>query len=853
MKIIALHSKSMLCSLMACSLWIAGMTMGPAQIAPGKEGFHKNVRPFLEEHCFRCHGPEKAKGKLTLHNLKGVGGSDEEMETWEDILIMIEDGDMPPDDEPQPEVKQREAVTAWIDQSIKEAAKQGKQGSHMPVARRLTNFEYHNTMRDLLGIELDLVDNLPKDPVKPYESNNNSELMRLVPEQIDGYLQNARKAMASAIVEGERPEVIVSRQEWDPTYPKPDAKGKVGLPKSHVGVFSNSRGSAAHGVSLSNFPERGPFKLRFKASAILTNGATEVPLHWIMGDSVQVNSSTCNVKPVGTTIISSTEPQVYELTGLVENFPVQTGRSHKQRQLPDAISITPINIFDDGTVKDDTSFFKESNSKVSRASVEWLEVQWPVYDTWPPQSHTRILFDSPLRETDTEAYVKQVLERFMSRAFRRPASSAEVERYAKIYHLVAPEMPSFEAAMRETLAMVLISPQFLMHTVTEDGAASKEYALASRLSYFLWGSMPDEQLFEVAASGEIGKPKVLRQQIERMIDDKRFGDFVRNFTMQWMSIDKMRTVPINADLFPRFLFYVSHGERKGTEVPYVPTIRDHMIEETIGYVRESIKHNAVLTQLIDSDVAYLNQPLAAHYGVEGVKTHHHQLVKLKHGHHLGGLLTHGSVLIGNGTGTAPHPIYRAVWLREAILGEYVAPPPAEVPALADTAGDSAEKALSIKDALALHRKETSCNDCHARLDPWGIPFEHYNAIGKYQPKVPKEGVRVLPFIADKHKDISGYLDYLESINTESLDASAKVPNGPEVQGMDDLKDFIIKNRLHDVADNVTRRLLTYGLGRHLDFKDRPQVDAIVAQSKANGHKLRDLLIAICMSEAFLQP
>lgn len=837
----------------ALALWVAMASAATARIPAGKAGFEQSVRPFLEEHCFRCHGPDEAKGKLTLHKLTGVGGSDEEMETWEDILIMLEDGDMPPDDEAQPNEKDRHAITTWIDQSIRDAAQQSSEKTHVTVARRLTNFEYENTMRDLLGVDLHLAEKLPKDPVKPYEFNNSAELMRLGPEQINHYLESARHALASAIVEGERPEVKTHRREWSTEIPKPDAKGNVRLPQSHIGVFGNGRGTAAHGASLSDFPERGPFKLRFKASAVLTKGATEVPLHWIMGEHIQVNSSTRRVKPVGTTILTKAQPQVFELSGLIENYPAETNRQHRGRSLPDSITITPLNIFDDGTVGDDRSFFKTSNKEVSRASLEWLEVEWPVYDTWPPASHTRILFDSPLRESDPDSYVKQVLQRFMGRAYRRPATTEEVERFFRIYQMVAPEMKSFEAAMRETLAMVLISPQFLMHTVTTDGTTSKEHALASRLSYFLWGSMPDDPLLVLAASGEIGQPKVLRGQIERMIDDERFGDFMRNFSMQWMSIEKMRTVPINAERFPRFLFYVSHGERKGTEVPYRPTIRDYMIEETVGYIRECFIHNAGIKQLVDSDVAYLNQPLAAHYGVEGVKSHHHQMVTLKPGHQLGGLLTHGSVLIGNGNGSVPHPIYRAVWLREAILGEYVAPPPADIPDISQLPGVELEKALTIKDLLELHRKKTSCRDCHARLDPWGIPFEHYNAIGQYQPKVPKEGTRVLPFIPDKHKNIAGYMDYLESISTVPIEAVAKVPNGPEVNGIRDLKQFIIKNRMHDVADNVTRRLLSYGLGRHLNFKDRPHVDAILAKSEKNNHRLRDLLTSICTSELFLQP
>ena len=331
------------------------------------------------------------------------------MATWEDILIMIEDGDMPPDDEPQPDAKQREAVTAWIDQAIKDAAKQskGSDKGHGPIARRLTNVEYENTMRDLLGVDLDLAENLPVDPVKHYEFNNSAELMRLGPEQIDRYLENARHALASVIVEGEQPEVIKHRKEWSTEKPKPNKDGKVGMPPSHVDVHGR-HGPSKGGLTMTKFPERGLFKLRFQASAVLTKGATEVPLHWIIGESIQVNSSTRRVKPLGTVIVKSPKPQVFELTGRIENFPKATGRKHHRKKidLPDAMFITPINLYEDGTVKDDRTFFKDLNKTYSRPSLEWLEFEGPIYEAWPPKSHQRILFDSPLRESDPDAYVK---------------------------------------------------------------------------------------------------------------------------------------------------------------------------------------------------------------------------------------------------------------------------------------------------------------------------------------------------------------------------------------------------------------------------------------------------------------
>jgi hypothetical protein len=513
------------------------------------------------------------------------------------------------------------------------------------------------------------------------------------------------------------------------------------------------------------------------------------------------------------------------------------------------LHVTPQNLYDNGALNDaQRNLAMWGNLALPRVVVEWIEFEAPLADVWPPPHHTRILFDSPLRESDPDAYVRAVLQRFMARAYRQPPTEEDVHRFARIYEVIRPEQATMEAALRETLAMVLISPKFLHHIETND-PADHPYELASKLSYFLWASMPDDELLELAQQGKLDDPVVIERQVLRLLADQRSRGFVDNFTMQWLSLAKMKTVPINSDLFPRFLYYVALGERAGTEVPYRPTIRDYMLQETTGFIAELIQRNASVLQIVDSDFAYLNQPLAAHYGVAGVQGDELRPVPVKPEHHLGGLLTQGSVLIGNGTGSAPHPIYRAVWLREAILGDHVAPPPAEVPALSDSAGESAEKAANIKDLLARHRQVESCNDCHARLDPWGIPFEHYNAIGKYQPLVPKAGTRVQGF-GSRFADFEAYESYLESINTVEVDAAARVPLGPQVDGMHELKAYLLQHRQDEIAENVIRRLLTYGIGRELNYRDRFAIERLLQQARDNDYKLRDIIVSICQSDTF---
>lgn len=824
---------------------------GTTVVAQGKDKYDAQVRPFFNTYCIRCHGPNKSKGELTLHTLDGDLTSGQGLDRWEDVLDALESGVMPPEDEPRPEDAERMVVTGWIKDGLRNYVVEASSEAPATTARRLSNFEYENTMRDLLGVDLDLIQDLPKDPVKPYHFNNTAEFMLLGPEQIDRYLEVARRVMASVIVDPKKPETHMSRQEWD------SGESNKGFAKSlnrnEIAIQNSRRGTPGQGMVVKEFPRTGEFRIRFQASAVFPNGATELPLRFVMGYNLNINSSTQEVVPIGIVHLrnSPDNPQVYELRGRIENYPVQLGKVHKGKRRPDTLTITPQNIYDDGTLNDENRFlYWPRQPDMPRAVIDWIEFEAPITEVWPPKHHTRILFDSPLRKNEPRKYIHEVLSRFMSRAYRRPATPEEVSRLLKVYELLKPEMGTIERTLRETLAMVLVTPQFLLHTKADGEVIGREFELASALSYFLWGSMPDEELFELASGGNLNDPAVIAKQVHRMLADPRSNDFVSNFTNQWLSLPKMKTVPINQDLFPRFLYYVEAGERAGTEKPYIPTIRDQMIDETVAFIAELIRRNASVTNLVHSDFAMLNQPLAAHYGVEGVEGQRIRPVPIKPEHHLGGLLTHGSVLIGNGTGSAPHPIYRAVWLREAILGDAVKAPPAEVPALTDSAGDSAEHALTIKELLAKHRTVESCNDCHVRLDPWGIPFERYNAIGKYQPFVPKAGTRVRGFNKTKDNDLAGYAKYVESVNTQEVQADARVPHGPNVDGMSQLKAHLLSARKDDIAENVIRRMLTYAIGRELNYRDRVDVKNILSQSRENGFLLQDIIVSVCQSSTF---
>ena len=812
--------------------------------------FKKEVVPFFEEYCIRCHGPEKSKGQISLHTLDGDLSTGRDLERWEDVLEMLESGEMPPEDEEQPSETKRMLMADWINSGLHDYVKKASEVEVATTTRRLTNFEYQNTMRDLLGFELELAKDLPVDPDKPYHFNNTAKMMMIGPDQLVRYKEAARKAMASAIVDPGKPEIHRVSLKWE--HGKP---GKGGLSQAEIGVYQGP-GVGRKTVGVKSWPKTGEFKIRVKASGHFPKGFEEVALRLVMGTDLRHDSGSGIYHEVGTVHLTNApdQPEEFEFRGRIENVPVQPARATKNKIIPPSITITAQNIFDNGELNDHrkSGFDASWSAQAPRVVLESLEFEAPVAEIWPPEHHTRILFESPLRTRKPDQYAREVIKRFMTRAFRRPVSEEEVDHYQRIHKIYDAEFDTLEQAMRETLAMVLISPQFLYHRVIDDSETKKHYELASRLSYFLWGSMPDQELFDLAASGKLDDPAVLEAEARRLLGDKRAAGFVENFTTQWLSIAKMKTVNVNRDLFPRFLYTVHVGERRGQEQQFRPTIRDYMHEETVGFVGELIGKNASVLNIVDSDFAYLNEPLAVHYGVEGVHGLKLRAVAVQPDHRLGGLLTQGSVLVGNSTGSAPHPIYRAVWLREAILGDEVKPPPAEVPALSDSAGDSADEAVSIKNLLALHRNNESCRDCHVRLDPWGIPFERYSAIGKYQPFVPKDKIRVRGFNHKQDQTLAGYQAYLQSVYTEEVEASSRVPHGPRVDGMRELKKYLLKDRKDEIVENVIRRLMTYGIGRELTYRDRFEVKKLLTSAKEKGYKLQDMIVSVCLSPVFTE-
>ncbi len=801
----------------------------------------RNIAPILKQHCDRCHGPAaaRAKGDLRIDRLNPDLAQGKDGDRWREVLDRLNLGDMPPKTEPGLDKAERELVTGWI---VQEQRRASLTGSPAVLFRRLTLREYERTMQDLLGLPIEFGSRLPEDGRSTEGFRNNGDALRMSPLQYETYLQIADEALAEAIVSGPAPQVHRYRLEAkkpvvvlprpadrpgesfdyaakDKGFPIGDdcdsGKGQpVGTllpaaPRPH-GEAALARPEFRYGFRLHHPFRRGEALIRVRA-------AREVARHPAGGDSGGrggsepgmessrppqlglglgcTNLHGVELKNVGEPIaIDHAEFRTYEFRVRHENFP-----------LPNPGPLTDRNCSVILVWNAAPKRAREANPP--KLKIAWIEFESPYLEVWPPASHTNILF--PNTGQSEPEYAREVVRRFASRAYREPVGTAELDRLMRFWADARKQPASLESSFRDTLSLVLTSPRFLALPVSRSGTGGKERLtdreLAARLSYFLWSSMPDETLSQLAARSKLRDPGVLSGQVRRMIQDPRAWQFIEQFAEQWLELDRLQRVTVNKNRYPEF------------NDPLAAAMR----LETIHFFAEVLRGDLSIMNFLSSDFTFVNEPLAAHYGIPGVQGPGFRKVKLDQALQRGGVLTHASVLTGNSDGSEGHPIKRGTWLLKNLLDDPPPPPPPNVPEL-DRANNPKLKGLSITQALALHRSNTACAACHTRIDPWGLAFEEYDALGKWR----KAG------------------------SSQPVNARAELPTGVTVHGMRELKEELLRSKADVFRRALLRKVAGYALGRSLTLTDTEAMDALVPVLKKRDDRLPALIELIVASDSF---
>ena len=457
----------------------------------------------------------------------------------------------------------------------------------------------------------------------------------------------------------------------------------------------------------------------------------------------------------------------------------------------------------------------KTEKKPPLLKIEWIELESPFLETWPPTTHKNILFDKG--DMAEAAYAREVLRRFAIHAYRSPVPPAELDRLVSYWTKARASSDSLEASLRDTLSVVLSSPRFLGLPASRSAGDKQrltDHELASRLSYFLWSTMPDETLFRLAGQRKLRDSAVFSEQIRRMIQDPRAGAFIEQFAEQWLDLDRLQRVAVRKNNYPGFDDQLSASMR----------------QETISFFGEVLRDDLSIFQFLDSDFTCVNETLAAHYGIPDVVGPQFRKVKLEPALHRGGLLTQASILTGNSDGRDGHPIKRGVWLLKNLFDETPPPPPPNVPELnRDT--NPKLKNLTIPQALAVHRNNTSCNGCHRKIDPWGIAFEEYDAVGNFM----RDGVGA---------------KLRKQRTQQPIEAKAELPSGVTIDGMRELRAELIRTKSDDFRRATLHKVMAYALGRSLTLGDIDAADALVPVLKDRGDRLPALIELIAASEPF---
>lgn len=795
---------------------------------------------FLKSYCSECHSGPNADAALDVESLKLEAAEAPSFTTWVRLFDRVRKQEMPPKEYGQPTPAEREAFLKQLGTKLHAASLERQQGEGRVLVRRLNRNEYQNTLHDLLGITADLKTLLPDDNTVAGFDNISTGLETSATHLVR-YQEAADRALAAALPVGpiaNETHRWTGKQFFD-SRPKPNQAGTAPFVRFEGDTIVLCAQLYKHGSVMTRAaPIDGRYRIRASVRAVKNDGK-KIPV-----------------------IIGKISSDRFAHERLEHLFDIQDAPADKARiieveaDLPrgEQVYLEPQGLTFFGEMK------KKRNDKPvgddydgPGLAVEWIEMIGPLgagvgykrlfdelpsvpdryladtlagkpvrddWKKWPyPGEYSKYPLTPISREPEADA--ARLLKAFLPRAFRRPVADATADYFIGIAKEKMAQGESFGNAMTAAYKAALCSPHFLM--LIEKPGPLDDYALASRLSYFLWSSRPDEELLAVAARGELKKPNVLRAQTERLLNDPKAERFTTNFTGQWLELRKIHDMKPDA-------MYSEYDENLAWSMP----------EEARAFFREVLRRDLPTSSFLHSDWLIINQRLAKHYGIPGIEGMDLRRVPLPAGSHRGGVVTQAGILKLTTNATYTSPVKRGAWVLERILGTPPSPPPPNVAAIEpDIRG-----AVTIREQLALHKSVKSCASCHVQIDPPGFALENFDVVGGWRELYrTKEGGGKNQYVA-----LANYPEKKVWL-AKPVEASGETAGGEPFKDIDDYKKLLLRDP-DQLTRNLAEKLLIYGTGATLQFADREAIEEIVAQARSKQHGFRSLIHAVVGSRVF---
>ena len=783
-----------------CTVWkplvrqavLAGLLLAgfPALADDSALDFQQDVKPVLEAYCIRCHGPETRTAGIDFQSIGPAGDAAQHRDVWLRVIHVLREREMPPAS-PFPNEAERISVADWADEALRNIDWSKIRNPGHTVIPRLNRAEYDNTIRDLTGLDLRPARRFPADGAGNSGFDNDRAGLFVSPLLMEKYLEAAHEVVDALIAVRRRTEPFRTHIEVETMY-----RTEMNHPVLDYGFDLNNFQQTIYRYV--QFPRSGWYRFRVRGWG---RSGTEGRMP---GITIRVAN---HIVDRGVVVATENEPQVYTLRGWIpagnhrlslHRYIEKTAVTNDRQQELLAMARRK---------RKEAEARGEKKPKIKETQVV-LSLDWIEIDEETPEfsDGSRVFIARPDTGTSKQEAAGRILEQFATRAWRRPIDGKELKYLLKLFQQADRQGLSFDEAVGRSLKAVLVSPNFLFRLEKGRDAESRidDYALASRLSYFVWLSMPDETLFDLASEGRLRELDVVRDQIRRMIRDPKAVAFSSRFISQWLgSVELGRSAKPDTGVFPE----------------YSGSLEEAMKREVAEFFQHLLREDGSLLQLIDADYLTVNEELAAHYGISGVTGREFRKVPIQD-RNRGGVIGMAGLLTAASLPVRTSPVLRGKWVLETLLGKELPPPPPNAGDLPEPT--PATEGLTLRQRFEQHRDSPQCATCHDRIDPIGYGLENYDAIGRWR-------------VTDE--------------NDRPLDTVGELPNGEHFNGPAELKDILL-SRKQTFARTVTERMLAFALGRPLAYYDEAIIREITEAVIESDYRPSVLIEQIALSYPF---